>query len=449
MAKASETRKPTRKVTQKKPPSKKARLESNDSDDATASSSSDDAGSPAYDDAGVKTDEEEDEEGVVELDSDDLDAGDESEEEEVKNAKKRKAPAKSSGKKDKGGKNTREVEMGVKVPAPKEKDRAFLVRTMSMAGSDSLPSPAPTPSQDVWGATSSIEASASQSTHSDATETGPAVKKPRARRNGRVLGRLSWYLADFVLPTSSDGEFRALGFAPEVVNAAFETVENFNPNNLGDFTREQLSAVLDDPESASKIYHSLWARSDSYASAMKLADENAPRPHTSLVSIFAESTLVNLAERQFRGPFSKDPDGLYFQSQRRYLKALKYYLQVVNRLSDAPDDTHMRGLLLDLLDLYPRWVQTVVEGAVQHSNGKGSLAAANFAWSDVSALQGQLDLAAPYYHSAASRATELRQTLAGRGLANIPSTSMATHVPDVELLAARLVSHALSDLDES
>lgn len=119
------------------------------------------------------------------------------------------------------------------------------------------------------------------------------------------------------------------------------------------------------------------------------------------IGIFIEGTLASLAERQFRGPFSKDPEALLIESQRRYLASLKQNISVMSRvrscvaagstspdalvqqLSDSPDDAHMRGILLDLLDLYPRWVQTALEGAVQHSIRKGPLASAGFSWSDL------------------------------------------------------------------
>ena len=113
----------TKATQKKKPVAKKARVEVDDDATEDSATSDDDAGSPGYDGAGDGSEEDDDEIEAVEVDSDDLDGSDE-EEEEVQTKKKRKAPAKSSpksGKKDSGGKNTREVEVGVKTAAPKEK----------------------------------------------------------------------------------------------------------------------------------------------------------------------------------------------------------------------------------------------------------------------------------------------------------------------------------------
>ncbi|KAL8286951.1 hypothetical protein RQP46_003957 [Phenoliferia psychrophenolica] len=134
-AKTSPKTKPARKSTAKKPPAKKARVVEVDDATEDSATSSDDAGSAGYDDAGDGSDDEDDEAEVIEVDSDDLDGSDDEEVEKAP-SKKRKAPAKSAakpkGKKDAGGKNTREVEVGEKTPAPKEKATTSLILPSTM-----------------------------------------------------------------------------------------------------------------------------------------------------------------------------------------------------------------------------------------------------------------------------------------------------------------------------
>lgn len=118
--KTSPKSKPARKATKKQPPAKKARVEHDASDESATSD--DDAGSPGYEVAEDGSEDEDDVVESVEPESDDLDGSDD-EVDESETKKKRKAPAKSAakpkGKKD--GKNTREVQMGDKTAASKEK----------------------------------------------------------------------------------------------------------------------------------------------------------------------------------------------------------------------------------------------------------------------------------------------------------------------------------------
>lgn len=118
----------------KAPPKKKARRD--EEEDATESESgSNDAGSPGYGEEQSAESDADEEVEVLELDSDDLDGEDSPPSKTKKRKSFGKAPAtksNGSGKKVKGGKNTREVEGSAKVAAPKEEAETSLILPSTM-----------------------------------------------------------------------------------------------------------------------------------------------------------------------------------------------------------------------------------------------------------------------------------------------------------------------------
>ncbi|KAM0745811.1 hypothetical protein T439DRAFT_152388 [Meredithblackwellia eburnea MCA 4105] len=169
----------------------------------------------------------------------------------------------------------------------------------------------------------------------------------------------------------------------------------------------------------------LWRLSSIYTIIMQNLAVSAPhhlvpmtpssRAHFAALPTVIEGAIVRVltkASSSGNMALKEDCEALLDEGKRRYLKTLKVFLRSLDMLSTSPADTHVRGLLLDALDLLPGWTEVVVNAAVQDENQTGSLAVVGFGWDWVGQILKHLRLTGTAFPSTRRREADLLHALA-------------------------------------